>query len=153
MGYAKWCAAALAAGAMLSAMPAAGQTEVEASTQLRRLDMMLMVTSLRCRFGADNFQASYEAFKRRHAATLRTAAEQSLSDMTRRMGRNGAIQAFDRLSTGMANSYGLGHPTMDCAQLKQAAANLLEIQGRPALVAAANSLLDGGDAAFRLAQR
>ncbi|OYW44089.1 MAG: hypothetical protein B7Z33_13390 [Sphingomonadales bacterium 12-68-11] len=138
---------------MLSATPAAAQTEVESATQLRRLDMMLMVTSLRCRFGSDNFQAGYEAFKRRHAATLRTAAEQALADMTRRMGRKSAIHAFDRLSTGMANSYGLGHPQLGCAELKQAAEHLLTIDGRPALVAAANSLLDGGDGATLLAQR
>lgn len=153
MGYARLLGAAAAATALLAATPLAAQSEVEASTQLRRLDMMLMVTSLRCRFGPDNFQASYDSFRSRHSAALRVAAEQVLGDMTRRMGRKGAIAQFDRMSTGMANAYGNGHPYLDCAELKAVAGELARIEGRTALVAAAADLLDSRVPAIKLAQR
>ena len=41
--------------------------------QLRRLDIMLMVTSLRCRHGADDFRSDYQRFTARHLATLNEA--------------------------------------------------------------------------------
>ena len=56
----------------------------------------------------------------------------------------------------MANSYGMGHPTMDCGELKRTArATGLRHAVRAACVAAADVLLAGrpGDDLFLLAQR
>jgi hypothetical protein len=57
--------------------------------------------------------------------------------------------------TGMANEYGMGHPTMDCAQLKRTARGLAYETPSSSLVAAADVLLGGrpGEDLFLLAQR
>ena len=56
MGIVKGVAASLAAAAMLAGVPASANT-LEDAEKLRKLDIMLMVTGLRCRTTADNFQA------------------------------------------------------------------------------------------------
>ena len=76
MGFARYVAAALAVAALLAGAPAAAQSDLESAEKLRRLDIMLMVTALRCRFGADNFQPDYEAFSARHLTTLNAAASE-----------------------------------------------------------------------------
>jgi hypothetical protein len=155
MGKTKWLAALCAAGSLLAGMPAAAKSEVQAATQLRQLDMMLMVTSLRCRFGADDFRVDYDAFRKNHAAELKTASLLVLGDMTKRLGRNGAVSAYDRLSTGMANSYGMGHPRLGCAELKQATRSLASARGLHPLADAADGLLSegAGQRGTMLAQR
>jgi len=155
MGFARHVAAALAAAALLAGAPAAAQDDLEAAEKLRRLDIMLMVTALRCRFGADNFQPDYEAFSARHLSTLNAAASRLRQELAARHGAQGAKRALDRLSTSMANGYGMGHPTMDCAQLKQAARGLAYETESGNLVAAADVLLadQPGDDVFLLAQR
>ena len=42
--------------------------------QIRKLDIMLMVTSLRCRTGADDFQPQYRKFSAAHITSLNAAA-------------------------------------------------------------------------------
>lgn len=155
MGFARHVAAALAAAALLAGSPAAAQTDLEAAEKLRRLDIMLMVTALRCRFGADNFQRDYEAFSARHLSTLNAAARQLTQALSARHGAQGAKRALDRLSTSMANGYGMGHPTMDCAQLKRAAQGLAYETESRNLVAAADVLLADrpGEDVLLLAQR
>jgi hypothetical protein len=148
--------AALAAAALLAGSPAAAQSDVQSAEKIRRLDIMLMVTALRCRFGDDNFQADYEAFSARHLGTLNAAGQRLKQDLSARYGAQGAQRALDRLSTSMANSYGLGHPTMDCSQLKRTAHALAYDTPSTSLVAAADVLLvgqTGGGDTFLLAQR
>jgi hypothetical protein len=45
------------------------------------------------------------------------------------------------MSTSMANSYGQGHPWLNCGQLKQVAKNLAKVDGRATLEEAADQLL------------
>ena len=146
MRVAKRMAAFAAAATMLAGSPAAAQDEITTAVQLRKLDMMLMVTALRCRFGADNFSADYEAFKVQHQETLRLAATVVLDDLARQLGRKGAIAAFDRMSTGFANTYGMGNPRFGCADLKLATTELSLASGQASLVAAADTLLAAGPA-------
>jgi hypothetical protein len=155
MGYARKIAAALAAAALLAGTPAAAQSDLASAEKLRRLDIMLMVTALRCRFGADNFQADYEAFSARHLGTLNAAARDLTQALSASYGAQGARRALDRLSTSMANGYGMGHPTMDCAQLKHATQELAYATASNDLVAAADTLLAGSprEDLFQLAQR
>ncbi len=141
MGFAKQLAATLVAASLFAGAPAAAQTDLAAAEKLRRLDIMLMVTALRCRFGADNFQTEYEAFSTRHLSTLNAAARQLTQALSAQHGAQGAKRALDRLSTSMANGYGMGHPTMDCAQLKQAAQGLAFETESENLVAVADVLL------------
>lgn len=133
--------AVLAAAGMMLATPAlaAGTQEAE---KLRKLDIMLMVTALRCRTTADNFQSDFAAFEAAHLAELNDAAQQLRRELVASKGAAGASRELDRISTGMANQYGQGHPWLDCAALKQATRLLARIPGRSALVEAADQLLE-----------
>lgn len=138
MKFLKYLATGLVA-LSATAMPAVGQSSSSAE-RVRRLDMMLMVTSLRCRTTADNFQADYRNFTQRQYASLQKAN----ADLRRQFaakGEQGANRELDRISTDMANRYGLGHPWMNCAQLGKATRELVAITGEAPLVAAADRLL------------
>lgn len=134
-------AAGLAAVSMIVAAPASAGSMSQAE-KLRRLDIMLMVTGLRCRTGADNFQADYGRFTTNHIAELNAASNALKADLARRAGAAGANRALDKLSVTMANSYGQGHPWLNCKQLKQVARGLAEAKGQGPLVEAADQLLE-----------
>ncbi len=133
-------AAALAAVSMVVAVPTSAQAMSQAE-KLRRLDIMLMVTGLRCRTGADNFQADYHRFTGRHLHALNAASDSLKREMAVRHGHAGAVRALDRLSVTMANSYGQGHPWLGCRELRMVARNLAEVHGNDTLEAAADQLL------------
>ena len=140
MGIVKWVAASLAAAAMLAGVPASANT-LEDAEKLRKLDIMLMVTGLRCRTTADNFQADYGRFTTKHIKTLNAASATMKAQLAKRHGPSGAHRALDRVSVTMANQYGQGHPWLTCGQLKQVARNLTDAHGHAPLVAAADQLL------------
>lgn len=153
MGILRGAAAGLAACLVLASVPAAADP-LDDAEKLRRLDIMLMVTGLRCRTTADNFQADYGNFTTAHYATLNSAAAVLKSDLSLRYGAASANRALDKLSVTMANSYGQGHPWLDCGQLKQVTRDLAAAQGRAPLVEAANQLLSNQSTAqFAWAQR
>jgi hypothetical protein len=138
-------AAGLAALMMASAMPAQAQSQsIDNAEKIRKLDIMLMVTALRCRKGADDFQPDYERFSASHLAELNAASNTLKADLSRRQGAAGAKKALDRISTGMANAYGNGHPWLDCAGLKQVAKDLGQNRSPGVLLAAADEYLSGG---------
>ena len=134
----------VAATSLTWAMPAAAHESGTADAEkLRRLDIMLMVTGLRCRAGEDNFQADFQAFEAGHIAELNGAARTLRNDLVARFGPRGADRELDRISTTMANAYGNGHPWLGCHELKQAARMLADAQGEAPLLAAADELLHG----------
>lgn len=133
-------AAGVAAVAMLCSQPALAAPMSKAE-KLRRLDIMLMVTGLRCRTTADNFQADYGRFTTRHITELSRASDALKGELAARYGAGGASRALDRLSVTMANAYGQGHPWLNCAQLKQVARGLANVTGPEPLLAAADQLL------------
>ena len=139
----KGLAACLAAVSMVVSAPAAaggmGQAE-----KIRRLDIMLMVTGLRCRTTKDNFQHEYGRFTTNHIGELNAAAHNLKDDYSARLGAGKADRALDKLSVQMANQYGQGHPWLNCAQLKQVATTLADMRGVNPLVEAADDLLDNG---------
>lgn len=132
--------AALAVAGMLCATPARADALGDAE-KLRRLDIMLMVTSLRCRTTADNFQRDFQKFEAVHLADLNAASATMRARLVSTHGPAGAARALDRISTSMANRYGQGHPALNCAQLKTATRTLAVMRGRAALVEAADQLL------------
>lgn len=139
----KGVAAGLAVLAM--AVPATASAEpMGQAEKLRRLDIMLMVTGLRCRTTADNFQADYGRFTTNHIGELNAASRSLKGELATRYGTGGADRALDRMSVIMANQYGQGHPWLSCRQLKQVAASLAEARGSAPLVAAADQLLGDG---------
>ncbi len=145
-------AAAVSAAAF--ATPAMADTSLASAEKLRKLDIMLMVTGLRCRNTVDNFNVEYGRFTTNHLGTLNQASNQLKADIVRRQGPAGANRALDRLSTTMANAYGQGHPWLSCRDLKQAASDLANVRGRDTLVEAADQLLsDGRGAELAYARR
>lgn len=139
MGKTTGIAAACAVLGLLAAVPASAQPASQAE-KLRRLDIMLMVTGLRCRTTADNFQVDYERFTTRHIATLNAASDQ-LKQRYAGLGPVQASRAVDRISVTMANTYGQGHPWLSCRELKVAARSLSQAEGTAVLVEAADQLL------------
>jgi hypothetical protein len=139
MGKTKGIASALVALGLLIGAPASANPYGDAE-KLRRLDIMLMVTGLRCRHTADNFQPDYQRFTTKHIDALNAASD----EMKVRYARLGPVQAnraLDRISVTMANTYGQGHPWLSCADLKVAARGLAKAEGTPVLVEAADQLL------------
>lgn len=152
MTFGKGVAASLAAASLLFTVPAsaAGMSQAE---KLRRLDIMLMVTGLRCRTGPDNFQSDYGRFTTNHIASLNAASNSLKRELSARHGTAGANRALDKLSVQMANQYGQGHPWLSCGQLKQVARNLAAARGEAPLVAAADQVLSSsGNAQIALAR-
>lgn len=146
-------AAALAAVSLLASVPASAGG-ANSAEKLRRLDIMLMVTGLRCRTTSDNFQDDYGAFTTNHLAELNAASNALKADYSARHGAAGANRALDRMSTTMANAYGGGHPWLSCGELKMVARNLAEARGQAPLEAAADQLLaEHGSPQFALARR
>ena len=140
MGIFKGIAAGFATCVLLAGVPTQADA-LDDAEKLRRLDIMLMVTGLRCRTTSDNFQDDYGQFSTVHNATLNGAAATLKADLSLRHGAAGATRALDRMSVTMANSYGQGHPWLDCAQLKQVTRDLASAVGRAPLIEAANQLL------------
>lgn len=141
MQFAKTIAAGACAAALLLTPTqgiAAGASDAE---NLRRLDIMLMVTSLRCRMGPNNFQPEYQRFSANHLATLNGAARQLEAGLVSQHGSSGAKRALDRISVGMANEYGQGHPWLDCGELKQVTSDLAASRNPADLRIAAAELL------------
>lgn len=134
--------AGLAGMGLLQATSAAANPADQAE-KLRRLDIMLMVTGLRCRATPDDFRPEYRRFTTRHIAVLNAASDQLKAHYAARLGPERAARALDRISVTMANAYGQGHPWLSCAQLKVAARGLADAQGAAVLLEAADQLLAG----------
>ena len=131
-------AAAVAASLVLAPTDASAASQDE---QIRRLDIMLMVTSLRCRMGADDFQPHYRKFSATHITALNSAARGLENGLVAAHGRKGAKRALDRISVGMANEYGQGHPWLGCAELKEITEDLSGNSDPAVLAQAADELL------------
>lgn len=110
--------------------------------KLRRLDIMLMVTGLRCRAGADDFQGDFVLFEARHMPELNRAAIDLEAEGVA-AGLKHDEHMVDRLSTAMANNYGNGHPWLGCHELKGLTRQLASADGEEVLIAAAEETLSG----------
>ena len=139
----KGFAACVAAAGMVLSFPATAGGTGQAE-KIRRLDIMLMVTGLRCRTTRDNFQREYGRFTTNHIGELNAAARELKADYAAKLGPAKADRALDKLSVQMANQYGQGHPWLNCGQLKRVASTLADMRGLQPLVEAANDLLDDG---------
>lgn len=149
-------AAGLAAFTMLAGAVStpAMAGDISSAEKLRKLDIMLMVSALRCRFSADGFQADYYEFSKMHLQSLNAANRELEASFQQQYGATGAKRALDKLSVSMANHYGQGHPTLDCADLKAATQDLAHTGDRATLLAAADSMLaEGADNRVMLAAR
>lgn len=145
MGIFQKTALGLAAAAMVVATPAmampAWSGDTQSAEQLRRLDIMLMVTSLRCRNSADNFQRDYDRFATTHRSTMNAATDRLRQAYAGGRSARAQNRAIDTISTSMANRYGLGHPWLNCGELRGVAQNLAGERDINLLIAAADELL------------
>jgi hypothetical protein len=141
MKFVKGAATGLVAASMLLAVPASATGGMSSAEKLRRLDIMLMVTGLRCRTTSDNFNYEYGRFTTNHLGELNAASNSLKADYAKRYGPAGANRALDKLSVQMANAYGQGHPWLSCGQLKQVAGTLADMRGSLPLIEAADELL------------
>jgi hypothetical protein len=143
MRFFQGIAAGVAALSIIAIAPVA-QAAVhshDSAEKVRRLDIMLMVSSLRCRHTPDGFQSDYAKFSANHLSELNEANRKLSLDFEKQHGAKGAKRALDKLSVVMANQYGQGHPWMNCQQLKQATVALAANRQPGALLAAADELL------------
>jgi len=131
------------AAAVGAAAPGQAQigTSMSSAEKLRRLDIMLMVTGLRCRKTTEDFQPDYGRFTSNHLSEL-NAANADLRSELHAQGFENPVRALDQMSVTMANEYGNGHPWLDCAQLKQVAQGLADARGKDTLIEAAGQLLE-----------
>jgi hypothetical protein len=150
-----------AAMGILGAQPVqACWTDSEANAaSIANLNMMMMVSALRCRKGADNFLAEYNRFVKSNNATLGAQNAIIKSRFARMNGAASAEGAMDRFTIGLANRYGGGTVDMGCSELKSIASDLAS-KGRDAasLIAIANlnattPSLPGGTCGTRVAAR
>lgn len=139
--YSTFVGAAVSAAMLCSASVATAQNTADDAEQLRRMDIMLMVTSLRCRKGPDNFQSDYNKFSAAHLQTMNAASRQLKLGMEKRLGVKGAARKLDQLSVSMANEYGNGHPWLECAELRQVTKELATVKDPMRLATAADELL------------
>ena len=161
----KWGAGIIAGAALIAAGSASAQSQVgldsraqiagaeyvspmiaqqlSSAQAIRSLNIMLMVTSLRCRTGAHDFRSEYDMFSRTHQRSIEEASDQLTNDLVAAYGEDGSHRELDRMGVSIANSYGDGHPTMGCSDLKEATLELAMSQDRSALTSMAGWLLEG----------
>ncbi len=139
MTFTKYAAASLAALAVLATPVSVRAGAADDAEAVRKLDIMLMVTSLRCRKTADNFQADYQRFSSNNLAALNAASKTLQADLVK--SGNTGKRALDKISVGMANEYGNGHPWLGCGELKQITRDLSSGKNSIQLATAANDLL------------
>ncbi len=141
MNFIKSAAASIVALAVLATPVAVQAGALDQAEAVRKLDIMLMVTSLRCRRTADNFQPDYQRFSSSHLTALNAASRTLQANLVKKGGAQGAKRALDKISVGMANEYGNGHPWLGCGELKQIAKNLATDKDPAKLAATADDLL------------
>lgn len=137
---------------MITAMPANAAEPMSAAEKIRRMDIMLMVTSLRCRTTLDNFSVEYGEFTTSQLSDLNAANAELRRELAQRHGTAEAQHQLDRLNTIMANTYGRGHPWLNCHDLKIIVHELSTVRGRAALEGAADQLLFTSNPPVHLAQ-
>jgi uncharacterized membrane protein YoaK (UPF0700 family) len=94
------------------------------AAKIKHLNTMLMVTALRCRNTSDNFLPEYNRFVVRHNSLIGAQNAQLRNHLSATYGAREVENALDRMSIGYANSYGTGHKSMDCRQLRALASKL-----------------------------
>ena len=131
----------VALAAALTSTPAHANDRFEEAHSLRSLDIMLMVTALRCRSGPHDFQSDYQQFAATHLPHLNAAGRTLKRNFAASYGERNPSRALDRMGVRIANAYGGGHPWMSCAELQQVTRDLCESEDAKSLASSARYLL------------
>lgn len=86
--------------------------------KIKHLNTMLMATALRCRNTRDDFLSDYNRFVNKYNVLIGQQNGIVRAELAKTLGPKGALAKSDNLSVGYANTYGAGHPDMDCGALK-----------------------------------
>lgn len=111
------------------------------AAQMRDLDTMLMVATLRCRVKGADFSADYNKFVVEKRSLLAAANLEIQSAFAASVGKVKALGAYDDFMTKIANSYGNGMSGMSCDDFAALARTAAEVPAvRASLVALANGI-------------
>lgn len=145
MGTIKYIAATLAAAALATSVSALASSQrindTQNAEQLRRLDIMLMVTDLQCRGRGEGFSADYDRFAANHRPTMNSAGRRLRAAYAAGRSERAQRRMLDTISTSMANQYGLGHPWLSCTELRDVTVRLADTRDVSVLLAAADEFL------------
>lgn len=114
----------------LAATMTAGQAQAcwtnaeQDAAKVANLNMMMMVSALRCRKGPDDFLGDYNRFVKNNNPVIGSQNAAVRSHFARINGNGNADAAMDKFIIGIANSYGGGHHRFGCAQLRLLAQDL-----------------------------
>lgn len=109
----------MASVAALPAQAAACWSEsAVAAAKVRDLETMLMVSALRCRLKGHDFLPAYNAFVRGSRPALINVNDRLRAHFAHSVGPAGALNAYDRYVTAIANSYGAGVEGLDCTDME-----------------------------------
>jgi hypothetical protein len=86
--------------------------------KIKHLNTMFMATALRCRNTRDDFLPDYNRFVNKYNILIGQQNGIVRAELAKTLGAKGALAKSDNLSVGYANTYGAGHPDMDCGALK-----------------------------------
>lgn len=131
---------AMVSGEAQAALGCWSDTAYEAA-QLRDLDTMLMVATLRCRMKGADFSADYNRFVVEKRPILAAANVEIQSAFAQSVGKVKALGAYDDMMTKIANSYGNGMTGMSCNDFAALARTAAEAPAvRASLVTLANAI-------------
>ena len=156
----KWATLCALAFTMTAGSVQACWTNAEQdAAKVANLNMMMMVSALRCRKGQDDFLAEYNRFVKLNNPVIGAQNALVRSHFARINGSGNADAAMDKFVIGIANSYGGGHDRLGCGELKALAQDLSR-QGHNAvsLLAIANQnvsdvALAGGKCSINIASK
>jgi hypothetical protein len=115
---------ALAATMMASPAQACWTNAEQDAAKVANLNMMMMVSALRCRKGPDDFLVDYNQFVKNNNTVIGSQNAAVRSHFARINGGGNADAAMDKFIIGIANSYGGGHDRLGCGELKVVAQHL-----------------------------
>ena len=150
---------ALAAMIMASPAQACWTSAEQDAAKVANLNMMMMVSALRCRKGPDDFLADYNRFVKNNNPVIGSQNAAVRSHFARINGNANADAVMDKFIIAIANSYGGGHQYLGCAQLKLVAQDLsLDDHSAGSLLVIAKETVDelplsGGDCPVNIASR
>lgn len=131
---------ALVSGEAQAAANCWSDTAYEAA-QLRDMDMMLMVATLRCRMKGADFSTDYNKFVVDKRPILAAANIEIQSAFAKSVGKAKALGAYDDFMTKIANGYGNGMTGMACQDFAALARTAAEAPAvRASLVTLANEI-------------
>jgi hypothetical protein len=156
----KWAALwALASVAVANPAQACWTNAEQDAAKVANLNMMMMVSALRCRKGPDDFLADYNRFVKNNNPVIGSQNAAVRSHFVRIGGAKSADAAMDKFIIGIANSYGGGHDRLGCGELKIVAQELSRTgHNTGSLLAIAKDNVDefalsGGNCSVNIASR